>query len=1188
MFPFFPFSFFRFSVITQFGLALEEELNVNTSKAPRNLSQRGIFSATVARLSAVVCAPFIHTTLGTGFAAHNRFEKKWVFPSRLIKSLERHEVASKPEEKKPPVSQHSHIGLVKSTSRAHVLASARTKTSTAASATSLHALPKRKTAMNTFKKLGVIFTLSFACQYALAATYYIDSELGDDRWSGKSSARAGGASPEGPWQSLNRLAAAQLSPGDVVELQCGSKWAQTLRLKTSGTTDNRITIRSASSGCAKPPTIDGSQRIDSHAWIRDGETIYNSSWPIQKFQNGSLARGVEGWSSWSASADQTLVYESNCPESSAGCAAFKSSAKPGSIAMSNNFLVEAGLSYTGALTARVPTGAKAKVLVRRGTPPYEPISAVQWITGNDTWQRFSFAFVARYSVPDARLDIEVFSEGIKLYFKDASLKPAFAQPLGAWSGDLPLLPVYHPNRGHNSERPDSVYATVAANADAVRLRYGGTGSTYLEIDPDLRLPQGVVPRPGNRLRIRSAPWLIDEVTITSVLGNRLNFTPETSYPIRKGHGYFLLDAAGTLDSPGEWVYDANNTSVSVWTPEGSDPNSQIRISVLEKGADLSNRSNISLEGINITRTGVGIDLTNARNITVTSNSIANTVREGIIATNASDIKIMTNRFWRTGGDAIASFTSKMLWVEGNDINESAVAISGNSIWSLPTPTRATVQAGSGATIMDNRINHSGGNGIWTLANGSIEKNAVLSSCLLLNDCGGIYVNHASPNTRIASNLVQDVTGNTDGVIDDRAHSVGIYLDDLSTKMRVEDNSVAWAEFGIQIHDSYNNQVSRNTLFGNRQFQILMQEHTRRLRADGDIYGNSVEGNVLVPTKPVISLMKQSSVGETSDFGVFDGNHYSALLSNRIIGQSTSTGLYSELRFEEWQAMAASAREARDGSGKVNKPVGYAATKITGNNIVPNGKPVAGKIGWSTWGQVAPVGELSFQNCDVVGSCIYRSAGASAGLLSSPNFSVKGDVWYRVSFDVKALDIGQTFDILVRRDGWGTNVGYESLLGRSQSFTAGSQWKRYSFSFKAIKSVTAGDPMTGERGARVDFQNIPAGKALYIANLEIVPIAPLETALSLRRISNTSRSDDDISCPDEVSSPDTCANYVRFSDQQPISWPVTLPALGTEIIFTRDPSLVDSDGDGIADSQDKCAHTAEGEITDAAGCALGQA
>ena len=59
-----------------------------------------------------------------------------------------------------------------------------------------------------------------------------------------------------------------------------------------------------------------------------------------------------------------------------------------------------------------------------------------------------------------------------------------------------------------------------------------------------------------------------------------------------------------------------------------------------------------------------------------------------------------------------------------------------------------------------------------------------------------------------------------------------------------------------------------------------------------------------------------------------------------------------------------------------------------------------------------------------------------------------------------------------------------------------------------------------------------------------------------------------------------------SDQQAISWPLTLPALGTEIVFTRDPSLVDSDGDGIADIQDKCPRTT-GEVTDAAGCALGQ-
>ena len=147
---------------------------------------------------------------------------------------------------------------------------------------------------------------------------------------------------------------------------------------------------------------------------------------------------------------------------------------------------------------------------------------------------------------------------------------------------------------------------------------------------------------------------------------------------------------------------------------------------------------------------------------------------------------------------------------------------------------------------------------------------------------------------------------------------------------------------------------------------------------------------------------------------------------------------------------------------------------------------------------------------------------------------------------------------------------------------------YNFSFKATRSITAGDPVTGERGARVDFQKIPAGKSLYIPNLEIVPVAALKSALSLGRLSNPGRSTEEISCPDEVSVPKACANYVRFSDQQSISWPITLPALGIEIVFARDPTLVESDTDGIADIQDKCSRTSPGEITDAAGCALGQA
>ena len=214
------------------------------------------------------------------------------------------------------------------------------------------------------KKLLVIAALFIVQPFAYATTYYINSRLGNDSWSGKMPTATNGPSPDGPWQSLNRLDTASLLPGDVVELQCGSKWAQTLRIKNSGTSQLPIIIRSSSS-CDIPPSIDGSQSIDAHSWVPHSDFIYKALWPNQKIQNGSFTTGIDGWGSWSAAGDQKLVRESNCPDSSNGCAAFTSSVRPGgSNVNSNNFGVEGGVMYSGEISLRIPAGAKVKVLVQ--------------------------------------------------------------------------------------------------------------------------------------------------------------------------------------------------------------------------------------------------------------------------------------------------------------------------------------------------------------------------------------------------------------------------------------------------------------------------------------------------------------------------------------------------------------------------------------------------------------------------------------------------------------------------------------------------------------------------------------------------------------------------------------------------------------------------------------------------------
>jgi hypothetical protein len=334
-------------------------------------------------------------------------------------------------------------------------------------------------------------------------------------------------------------------------------------------------------------------------------------------------------------------------------------------------------------------------------------------------------------------------------------------------------------------------------------------------------------------------------------------------------------------------------------------------------------------------------------------------------------------------------------------------------------------------------------------------------------------------------------------------------------------------------------------------------------------------------------MKQSTLGLTNAFGAFERNRYSALLSSRIVGDSPANGPYAELRFEEWQAMPVSTGYRADSTGLATNPIGYAAIKIASANLVPNGKLTSGSTGWSSWNLTSPLGQLKLENCAPVGPCLRYAAGASEGLISSPNFSVQAGVWYRVSFDAKTGEAGQPFAVMVRRDGNGTNVGYEALLVRPEAFSGGQEWKRYSFSFKAAKSITANDPSTGERGARVDFEAIPAGKVTYIRNLEMVSTSPLEAGLKLQMVLNSGRDTVDVPCPDADSTSANCANYVRFTDQTQVLWPLHLAPLESEIVFTRDSALVDSDGDGIADLQDSCRNTASGETTDAAGCALAQ-
>ena len=549
---------------------------------------------------------------------------------------------------------------------------------------------------------------------------------------------------------------------------------------------------------------------------------------------------------------------------------------------------------------------------------------------------------------------------------------------------------------------------------------------------------------------------------------------------------------------------------------------------------------------------------------------------------------------RTGRDAISGVdnavgTASAMQVLNNSISDSGVTMSGDNVLSLPVRNFAAIRAGTGASVTGNTINNAGYNGIWAWPSSTIANNVISGACTTLDDCGAVYAYGANHNSVISDNLVMHSRGAMPGKGPQFTvtQAQGIYLDESASGITISGNTATDNDYGIKLHVAARNTITRNKLYGNRDGQLWLQENRNTDNAAGDVYGNVVTANLVVPTSATAKAVWLDTLyTDTAHFGNFDGNRYFDRIFNTVVVERTPDATTSHT-LPMWKAAttAAGALRGNDLTGWGASQTLFAPSLINGSTVIPNGSMATDAKGWTAWNQTSPYGSLVREACQP-GWCARYAAGSSAGIVSSPRFSVVGGTWYRLTADVATGADGQLVDMVVRRGGGGTN-GYESVSDRSLKFTAGRTWTRYTVVFKATKTINANDPLTGDAGARVDLQNVQLGQVLSMANLELVPVMPADAMNRTDLLLNVGASPVQVACPLAATDPAQCANYVRLADNQPVTWPYLVAQRSSEIVYARDPRLVDSDGDGIPDSQDSCPGTLPGYKVNSRGCMLGQ-
>lgn len=1049
--------------------------------------------------------------------------------------------------------------------------------------------------MKSCNRLFTLLLLILCAAPGYAAIYYVDAVAGSDRWSGRLSAATGSPATDGPWQTLERVALASLKPGDTVLLKCATTWYEPLRLTASGTSANPIKIGAYPASCTSRPTIDGSSAIPGHNWRAHAGRIYTAALPINLIGNSSFSAGPSGWSKYSPRNDAVIGAEADCGASAPPCLSFVSgSGSKNSIVFSNAFRVDGGSKLRVTFWLKAPNGIKVKVVLRRSSSSTLDLGLSTSITGSGAWQSYSYDVTASGGASGARLDFEVPPRLIKIALDEVRIAggATLAQQLFA-SGEQ-IAAAHHPNRGHDSLRPQSPYLAIAEDADRTSADTdGGYASTYLSAGADLVLPAGASITPGIGVRVLTNSWLIDERSVAAVAGRRLYFDKPSSYPLERGWGYYLVGALWMLDEPGEWYFDAATRSVYVWMPDGAPPGERVAAGFRDYGIDVSNLSHIVIDGLAVRRVGTGVRMRYSAAVVLRNSAIADTVADGIDAVGAQGGVIENNEVSRAGRDAIvgADFVyggiARGLHIARNTVSESGVRLNAGTIVSLPVKSFAAIHPGEQATVVGNTVRDANYIGVRPMAGSTVSDNVIESTCLVLDDCAGIYANDVGSNSTISGNLVVRAVGNLDGKpAGSETQAQGIYLDDLATNIWVVGNAVVDADNGIQLHNANNNRIHGNTLYANRRNQVWLQEDSNRSRGAGDLYGNEFMSNRLFPTAAAPAIAHGTIFGSTAAFAAYDFNRYSGLLSRRMASEAWIGGS-ARHTLPEWQQARAPNGAPRnlDRNASEVSGGGYAAFQVAGASILFNGDFAGGTAGWGAWNEIAPYSQSILESC-LPGRCLRFVAGGSASLLSSPNFSVVRDRWYRVTFDLKAGVGGQPVTVGVRRGGGGNN-GYEWLQAAPEVIGPASAWQRFSFVFKATDTVTQDDPATLDYGARLDFEQVQPGQTITVANVQIVPLSAVESAMKSRILLNPGHVATSVRCPDEASDPPACSRYVRFADNAPVAWPYALAARGSEIIYSRYGSLADADGDGIGDAQDNCPGSAPGAPVDAAGCAFNQ-
>ena len=672
---------------------------------------------------------------------------------------------------------------------------------------------------------------------------------------------------------------------------------------------------------------------------------------------------------------------------------------------------------------------------------------------------------------------------------------------------------------------------------------------------------------GAVIHVKSTQWLLETAKIQSFdsATGVVTLDRQLPYSVREGAGYIIEGKRWMVDAPGEWFYDNDTKELVVWTNDGASPANHAGIEAASRDYGLTVKwaKNVRVERIRVEQQSQdGIRLIETPNAVVSDVVAAFVNEHGISVIDASNTIVQGSTIIAAGRRGIIGRETPNIQILGNKVSDT-----GGYGRADDTDGAIAVYA-EGALVKGNFIERSASVGVHfsNRLRTVIEDNTVYRSCMRFTDCAGIYTWTSTAPTLPVTSYVARGTVRNNIIVTSRSNlegcgmscknlATGVYLDDMTSGLTVQGNTISDVEIGIALHNASYNIIQGNSI-RNVSFASIRTLQTRS--DNGLTVGNQFLNNSLVSTK---AMAMSNGLPADSDFvhafywfhgsdpAIYFTKNSTVVSGNTIL--TTQKNAEASWGFATWSTSkvlpSATWKQYASTDKAVSRVVYRDFVANVEANLLKNGAfDPAITDGWTTYFDPAATGGSfsmgKFSSCS--GSTCGRFVTASSA-----------DQLMSNAFQMNSTS-GQNLYVFRMTAVGGPSSDTRRAFIRRQV----SPWDNYGLSLPPV-TVPAGQKVDVEQyflakssdAGILDLRS-SVGSEAYHSNVSVRRVASIEFATpnnQVIHVINPTNSNLTFPC---VALKLTSCDVVDENGNR-VFWPLTVPARTGTQVFARDPKWV---------------------------------